>query len=212
MLVLLASRVDVYRLLRDAFTYPLTEDVITRLGSLKPDPDAAPALQHAIRTLQGLLSGSLQGADLVEHLNQEHSRLMSGPGMPPAPPYGSYYRSRDQRLFGVETAAVRQAYRQSGLVPANEGMPADHIALELEFMAALADLTLKAAAQGFVGDAARLLTNQHRFLRDRLRPFGRDLADRLSESTTDPFFCGLAAVLDQYLVLDLDLMERAEAV
>lgn len=211
MLELLASRVEMYRLLRDAFSYPLGEELLERLAALRPDPDTAPTLQAALRTLQAGIRGPLSGADLVELLNREHSRLMAGPGLPPAPPCGSYYRDQGHTLFGPETQAVAEMYRSVGLAPAHSGMPADHIALELEFMAVEASRACDALSRRQESEMEESLSIQRRFVRDHLLPLGRALSRSLLDAAPGEFFAGLAELLDEYLMLDAAFLEEVSA-
>ncbi|HEY3367146.1 MAG TPA: molecular chaperone TorD family protein [Symbiobacteriaceae bacterium] len=202
MLELLGSRAQVHRLLRDAFSYPLSQAALTQLDALQPDSDAALPLQDALKSLQGALHGPLQGAELVEHLNREHTRLIAGPGLPAAPPYGGYYRDAGQTLFGPETQAVARAYREAGYEPADAGMPADHIVLELEFMAVRSDGLVEALSGERKAEALEALETQRGFLRNHLLPFGERFSESLAQATSDPLFTGLSAVLYNYLELD----------
>lgn len=210
MMELLASRVEMYRLLRDAFSYPVTEGVIRRLSSLEPDGEAAPALQAVARSLHGILAQARQGEELLEELNREHSRLMAGPGLPAAPPYGSFYRDPEGTLFGSENQSVAEAYRSHGFVPASPGAPADHLALELEFMAALAETATAAAAEKRGVDLNDSLSAQRSFLREHLIPFSRAFTNRLLEAEPSDFFAGLAQLLYQYLTADRAFLEEVK--
>lgn len=206
MLELYAARAHVYRVLRDAFSYPLTEGVLDRLLSLEPGPDTTPALRSAIAALHAALEGRRRTPDLVERLNQEHSRLIMGPGLPPAPPWGSYYRSPDGSLFGAEHQAVARVYAEHGLAAAAPGTAADHIALELEFMFEMADRTWLAVAASRQDEADQLLSVQRDFLHDHLVPLAAALADRTLAAQPEPFFAGLVPLLTAYLSLDAALI------
>ncbi|MCL4369770.1 MAG: molecular chaperone TorD family protein [Chloroflexi bacterium] len=210
MLDLLTSRVEMYGLLRDAFSYPVTEGVIRRLSSLEPDGEAAPTLQAVARSLHGILGQARQGEELLEDLNREHSRLMAGPGLPPAPPYGSYYRDAQGALFGQETQTVADVYRRHGFVPASPGVPADHLALELEFMAALAETATVAAAERRGIDLRDSLGVQRSFLREHLIPLSRAFTNCLLEAEPSDFFAGLTQLLHQYLSADLAFLQEVD--
>ncbi|HEY3367045.1 MAG TPA: molecular chaperone TorD family protein [Symbiobacteriaceae bacterium] len=206
MLELLGSRAQVYRLLRDAFSYPLSQAVLTQLDALQPDDGVAPELREPLLVLQGVLHGPLQGPELVEHLNLEYSRLIVGPGLPPAPPFGSYYRDAGHTLFGPETQAVARAYRQAGFEPGDPGTPADHIVLELDFMAALADSFLVTVTDHREAEAVAVLDTQRGFLQNHLLPLGERFSESLAHATSQPFFTGVASLLYNYLTLDLALL------
>ncbi len=75
---------------------------------------------------------------MLPELEDDFTRLFVGPGCPLAPPWESYYVSRDHLLFQEQTLAVRQAYRHSGFEVSQRGCePEDSLSLELSFLAEL---------------------------------------------------------------------------
>lgn len=207
MVELLSSRVQMYRLLRDLFTYPVTEGLLNQVLTLQLDPEASSALQASLALLQKV-AGAQGRPHLVEVLNKECSRLMSGPGLPPAPPFASYYRDQSHSLFTAETQAVARVYQEAGLVVADQGTPSDHITFELEFMMAEA-LQLQTAANE--GEEARFhdhLNRQQRFLCEHLLPFASEFAARLRQSEPHEFCDGAADLLAEYLTLDSELLHE----
>ena len=77
-------------------------------------------------------------AHMLPDLESDFNRLFVGPGHPLAPPWESYYLSRDHLLFQESTLAVRQMYRRFDLETSSPGsMPDDSLGLELAFMAEL---------------------------------------------------------------------------
>lgn len=67
----------------------------------------------------------------------DFNRLFVGPAAVPAPPYASAY-AEDTLLMGKSTLEVRDAYRAIGLeVPEMNSTPDDHLAFELDAVAAL---------------------------------------------------------------------------
>ena len=92
-----------------------------------------------------------------------------------APPWESVYFSPDRLVFQQETFQVRAWYTRFGLQSANHNKePDDHISVELEFVAHLAELGLRAlqacdrerfhetpeAQSGFLAEAAAVV-RQH---------------------------------------------------
>ena len=77
-----------------------------------------------------------EGTDWVE-VEYDFNRLFVGPAAIPAPPYASAY-AEDPLLMGKRTLEVRDAYRALGLVvPDQNATPDDHLAFELDAVAAL---------------------------------------------------------------------------
>lgn len=76
----------------------------------------------------------------VEKAKEEYTRLMIGPGSLPSPPWESAHTTGTRTLFGKQTLAVREFYRDNGFLPARYPAVADdHIALELGFLACMAE-------------------------------------------------------------------------
>lgn len=77
-----------------------------------------------------------EGTDWVE-VEYDFNRLFVGPAAIPAPPYASAY-AEEPLLMGKQTLEVRDAYRALGLaVPDQNATPDDHLAFELDAVAAL---------------------------------------------------------------------------
>lgn len=89
-------------------------------------------------------------ADIARHFNlpmdrdtdwreveYDFNRLFVGPASVPAPPYASAYQE-EPTLMGKPALEVRDAYRALGLeVPDRNATPDDHLAFELDVVAAL---------------------------------------------------------------------------
>lgn len=77
--------------------------------------------------------------DLVSYeakVKADYLQLFVGPGHVLAPPWASAYLTKEKLLFGEPERIVRQFYRAIGLT-VSQSEPADHIAVELAFMARL---------------------------------------------------------------------------
>lgn len=107
----------------------------------------------ALRDFFAAVDGSdlkLAAASIAEHFDMpldaatdwteveyDFNRLFVGPAAVPAPPYASAYQE-EPALMGTPTLEVRDAYRLLGLrVPDQGGTPDDHLAFELDAMAAM---------------------------------------------------------------------------
>jgi putative dimethyl sulfoxide reductase chaperone len=187
----LAERAGLYSLLRTLYTYPLEEKLLAEVAGLVL-PAAAP-LSHPLAQMQaGLLAaarpeGNGHGATVADRLNVEMTRLLEGPGRTPAPPYASYYL-HDGRLMGPPAMAARQTYLEWRAVPAGAvRLPDDHLALELGFMAYLAQLALESETERLLALAAGL-----GFLQQQLLPWLPRFCADLTAAATEPFFSGLA--------------------
>ena len=98
-------------------------------------------------------------------LEQEFTRLFLGPGRPVAHPHESVYR--EGRTMGETTLDVRRRLAAEGLAPNGHSL-ADHVGIELAFMAFLAAREALAWDAGEGDVAWGLLQQQEAFLSEHL--------------------------------------------
>ncbi|MFB6267616.1 MAG: molecular chaperone [Halodesulfurarchaeum sp.] len=182
--------------------HPLEAAVFHLLGDLLLEPADADDLETVSRwagrwladdppeVVAGALRpmASVDPSD-VDDLNEAFTRLFRGiTGDSPDPPYESLYR--DGELHGRRGAAVREAYRESGMdVGPDTGELADHLGMELHFLGALlAD-----------GEEAAFRT----FAREHPVRWVGELQEAVLAADPPPFYRG---VLD-LVVLVLDVAE-----
>jgi len=204
---LLPERKGVYSLLRALYTYPLNQSVLDIVTQLQVESDSSLAM--GLLQMQASLHVNGEPAATLDELNIEMTRLLEGPGLTPAPPYASYYLNNKQ-LMGPSAVAARQVYLQWQAVPAGDTrLPDDHIALELGFVAHLAQLADE-------GNETALAASRN-FLRQHLLPWLPHFCGTLAKSSRISFFTGLAhltqtAVQADVAWLDQVLTETTEAV
>jgi len=130
-----------YRFLAAVFNEPPTHAFMTGLAAENliaewPLSSAREETQIGMQ-LMGTFCAAWNESTLAD-LESDFNRLFVGPGKPLAPPWESYYLSRDHLLFQEETLAVREAYRRLGLEAVSlHSEPDDSLSLELSFMAEL---------------------------------------------------------------------------
>ncbi|WP_413309455.1 molecular chaperone TorD family protein [Bacillus sp. 1P10SD] len=204
---LLKSRKNFYQLLRLLFQMPTRNnqysEILTNCN-----------LQELEEIHVGgkILSGFFQhlSNDSLKNEREEYQRLFLGPGPLAAPPWESYYRSKEQLLFEEWTYQVREQYHQFGLKYMRENNePDDHLLLELEFMINLIDLTLlETKPDRFI----ELISSQQLFLEKHLTVWIPYFCKRVIQSTSSPLFLGAAMLLDDFINDDLTtLYEVKEA-
>lgn len=130
-------------------------------------------------------------------LREEYQRLFIGPGHLPAPPWESVYRTKEKLLFGDPEWTVRQFYHTFGL-EVNMAEPADHLALELSFMARLCMPTRKN-----LRTISDLLAKQQKFLEDHLTQWVPDWANDVHSNAQTQFWRGLAGMTQGWIENDL---------
>lgn len=192
----LTERVGLFSLLRSLYTYPLradTLDVIRRLKDIGPEP-----MERGLEKMRSHLDTGWSGSHL-EALNIEMTRLIEGPGLTPAVPYASYYL-HDGRMMGPAALAVRRLYHAWQAVPVGDArLPDDHIALELGFLAYLAER----AAEDPMETTKALQAGQELIVR-HLLPWLPRFCAALAAATSTPFFRGLAELTEAAVDNDLD--------
>jgi TorA maturation chaperone TorD len=132
-----------------------------------------------------------EGVPAIESLQVEHTRLFLN-AVPHviAPPYGSPYLSDDAMLYGPSAVRTKQFYREMGFdLPGEADIP-DHLVLELEFLALLAE-------EGR-GEEEAL------FLRDHFRPWFPHFRARVMAAASHPFYRVLVNLIDFFTREELD--------
>lgn len=190
----LRERVGLFSLLRSLYTYPLRVATLEAVAGLKV---AGPMEGGLERMRSGLRD--VHRAWRNEALNTEMTRLLEGPGLTPAVPYASYYLN-DGRLMGPAALAARRFYLDWQAVPAGDiRLPDDHIALELGFLAYLAERAVADPSETY-----QAIRGGHDFVRLHLLPWLPRFCAALDGATGDPFFGGLAELTKTAVDNDLD--------
>ncbi|MGG3470092.1 molecular chaperone TorD family protein [Neobacillus pocheonensis] len=157
-------------------------------------------------------------AAFFEHLScsqynkvqEEFQRLFIGPGPLVAPPWESFYRSKEQLLFEEWNDQVREQFHQFGLKSIKENNePDDHLLLELEFMIFLLDLCLQETETAII---AELLITQVRFLSEHLTVWIPYFCERVIQNTTSQLYLGAALLLEDFLHFDLQTISELKEV
>jgi TorA maturation chaperone TorD len=106
----------------------------------------------------------------IQALAVEHTRLFGGisPAYGPPPPYESVQRGAGVAGPAELAVAVASCYADAGLDPIDGAVPADHLGIELKFVALLCHREMEAWQRGRHGDAARALGLQRDFLDSHL--------------------------------------------
>ncbi|MFB6286671.1 MAG: molecular chaperone TorD family protein [Candidatus Bipolaricaulia bacterium] len=142
-----------------------------------------------------------------EAYEAEYIRLFEiAPKRPPCPLYEGYWRGRDGTERRELMAELMRFYRFFGLSLGESvrEMP-DHLAVELEFMAALADG--EAALRRDNGDVPSFRRAQRDFLQRHLGHWTPQVHQTIHEIDAHPFFQALMAEIEARIRADLGDME-----
>lgn len=201
------SRKNYYQLLHLLFSVPATGESLVEirnnanLHELEEIHDGGKILHRFFEHMT---------VEQIDRENEEYQRLFIGPGPLVAPPWESYYRSKEQLLFEEWTYQIREQYHLFGLQYKNENNePDDHLLLELEFMLILLDLCLQETK---TDKLVELLSNQIHFLEKHLTIWIPYFCKRIIEHTNSQLYLGAAMLLEDLLTFDLTtLLEVREA-
>ncbi len=143
-----SAAADIYTLLAQLMRYP--EDVATCALLLEAQLQLADALAWQEEVL-ALRCWQAQCPDVCTALRLEYTRLfITAARRTTVPPYASVYLDGEGLLQGRSTERIRDFYRSCGYELASSDVPADHICLQLDFLAALAREGQEAREQEFL--------------------------------------------------------------
>ncbi|MDP2948832.1 MAG: molecular chaperone TorD family protein [Chloroflexota bacterium] len=206
-------REAVYRLLAVGFRYP-TPEALARLAAGLESLRQAATLTPACAIANGCAllerfatnAAALDGDSVLLELGVEYCRLFVGPYRLPCPPYGSVYLDGGV-VMGPSTVATLDIYASEGWQPSScLAEPADHVAVELEFMAEMCAAAQRAAMVGDEAELARSLETQRSFLAEHLGRWEQAFAARVKAATTSGLYRSLAEVLEAWIPLDQDVL------
>ncbi len=197
----LETRLTIYALLRQLFQYPIGTEALIAARELSL-PETHP-LYREWKNLQSSIPADIN-PDWEEQLRIEMTRLLEGPGRTPAPPYASFYLD-GMRLMGYPARRAQQTYLEYGVLPEASGLPADHLATELGFLAYLAEqgLTLESDPKPFQVSLA--------FLQEQVQPWVTSFCVALENAAQEAFFIRLAQFTRAYLEEDATWLQTVLA-
>lgn len=193
---LTAERSNIYRLLSGCFYEPdrglfLEENLCGNLEKLlgKVCPEASSTADK--------MAQALENSSQVD-LAVEHAALFIGPFELPAPPYGSVYLEKSNRLMGDTTMEVKNIYAEAGL-KLDVQEPPDHISFELEFIHYLFIQEKEALDKGDSEKAQNLATRRDNFLKVYLASWVPRFCEKIRTSTKHIFYQNLADCLETFI-------------
>lgn len=131
-----------------------------------------------------------------QRLAVEHTRLFGGltEGRGPPPPFESAWREGHQA--GAIPLTVVQAYAEAGFADIDlDAGPQDHLAVELKFVAMLAQREAAAWQRGEAAAAGERIRQQRDFLDRHLIPWVPRWTDVIACQTSEPLYRAFAEVL-----------------
>lgn len=209
-------RAAAYTFLSTAFYRPPSADLILSWADPADVADWAELLgEEGVARLHQFATAELPLGERVREASREFTALFLVPGAQAVAPYESVFRdpaapngSVSGRLMGPPALEAQRWYRLAAqdLAPDFNDLP-DHIALELAFVARLAQLEGEFLAAGDVEKLTRARPMQRDFLATHLVPWMAPFTEAIRARTRHPWFLGLAAILGTFPAADLARLE-----
>lgn len=165
--------------------------------------DVVGSLPEGQDQVDNLLEQLACAPDDLDRVSGEYARIFVGPAALPAPAWESVYRGKKRLLMTATTLSVREFYRACGYEARQyQHVPDDHLAIELDFLAALAQDALDALEAGDAEGAQDAFDAGTSFLESHLSIWVDDFASELRERDGSPFYCAVADALCAFVRSD----------
>lgn len=190
-----------------------TYNALCSLVLQAPDDESLRALQQAYSAAEGCLASFVRGlpadGDSLEsvrvELEAEFCALSPDTSENPVFPCESAYAEDPDGVAGGVGHAVSSAYAQAGFqVGEDEGLPADHIGVEMAFMARLIEGRIAALDAGDDERASELAHVQRRFLDEHLVACALPFCAELAERARSDFYRGVSEEIEGFLAFEVD--------
>lgn len=199
------QRAATYRMLSRMYRVEADQEMIDTLSGLRfPAATGNESADAGYRLIARYLSN--RWPNTLTDLAIDYARCFIGDGMDAyaaAYPYESVYTSEKRLMMQDARDEVLAIYRSAGLdKQASWRDGEDHIALELEFMGAMASRTAEALRGGDEDGACELLGLQRTFLADHVASWVPMMTCDLRKYAKTDLYQGLALLTDGFVALD----------
>lgn len=163
-----------------------------------PDHPGSEGAGTALGCLEEFVTEASGLPGLGEELAAEHAALFVLPSG--VIPHEAFYLGTEQRLGGRVTITVEQFYRRAGMPVLDRCIEmADHLGLELEFMAALCRLEAELEDAGDPAALERCLDLQRTFLEEHLSRWAPACCENVVRHARYGFYKAIAHLTREFL-------------
>ena len=150
-------------------------------------------------------------AELLEDLAVEYTRLFLGPGKHVHPYAATYLGGAGASLCGPTTVWARDFMERAGftLMPEHHGLP-DHVGVELEFMAGMAEREARAIEGSDLEAAAECRWIQKEFLQNHLGRWLPEFCGHAAEHAELTFYREMARLAGRFIESEAEYFAQAE--
>lgn len=188
------------------------------LAALRDQKELLGAIRGISRRGQGLLrdffqrTGAKSIGDVAADLAVEYAGLFLGAGGRqgrPARPYASVYLSRDGCLMQEPYSRIADFYNRAGFARSADARELDdHISVVLEFMAHLAEGTVRALKNREDRSVRERLRLQDAFLRDNVLTWVPAFCQDAARYADSEFYRAFAAITSAFVKADEELLQE----
>ena len=205
------ARSETYRFLARLFRTEVDEELLSELaGKSYPCETGNAKADEGYMKIATFMSNTWPNT--ITDLAVDFVRTFIGHGNDSyacAYPFESVYTSRERLLMMGARDEVLAIYRSQGLDKALTWKESeDHISLELEFMATMAQRCAKALQAGELERADELFAVQKNFLADHLAAWAPMMTADMSRFAKTDLYQGLALLTEGYLELDGEFLDE----
>ena len=138
-------------------------------------------------------------------VNLEYTVLFLGPGNPKAPPWESFYRSKNKLFFGVTAFEMKQLLHENGIMSKKQGQqPEDHLGLQLLFISVLTNQLKELSGEEQISKVREQLS----VIEKHLLSWVPDLCQDAKDHGEVGFYGALIELLWGMLLWDKELLEE----
>ena len=213
--IILANRCYLYILLRHVFGHEPNREMLKAVTSdhtreamelISDGDEFVPYIERFAKLRQAVSNDT---ETVLDRLKSEYTYLLIGPNKLPAPPWESVYITKERLILQESTLQVRRAYLAYQFLPANYPHEADdHIAIELDFMARLSQMSREAYEEDDGEKLGKLLSDQKTFLEEHMLNWVGEFSKQIQSSKTHHFYPQMAVLTEQVLRIDRDILEE----
>jgi len=215
----MSIRYSVYSFLSWLFAKELSQEDIAgmrvRVEALQSLPTALNATNKPLSEGITLLSRAVIAMEDKDQervrleLATEYAGLFLGVRQRPPHPSESVYRSTRHDIMQKERDQVMSAYREMGFEKVKDFKePEDHIALELDFMAALSKKAQDLLGSDNTAEVERYIRKQKAFLDEHLALWIDDLVKDIESSARIDFYLGAGFITQGFVKIDRTLLTQ----
>lgn len=200
------ARADFYRFLSDTLLHEFSAEQIAKFRNIRIDDDLDSDISAGFARIRRYLTTA--GADPRTDLACDYARVFLSAGVYDgltAEPYESVFTSEDQIMMQDSRDDAVRIYRENGVdVDPGLRMPEDHLGLEFEFMAVMAEKTAAALAGQDVSSEGvqELLRTQCVFLERHILNWIELLDEKVEEFAELPFYPAIMDIAGSFVLDD----------